>query len=157
MKNYKKLLAVITAIGILGAAGAVYAAASKTPAEIASGLTGKSIEEVNTERASGKTYGTMAKEAGKLDEFKSQMLEQKKAILDQKVKDGIMTQERADEIYNALKSNMANCDGTGNSGIGRKYGAGFGQGNGKGCGKGQGRGVCGGGGCTMGTGSGMNR
>lgn len=122
-------------LGIMGAMGVAYAASLKTPAEIASGVTGKAISEVTTERNNGKTYGTIAKEAGKLDEFKLQMLENKKAMLDQRVKDGRLTQDRADEIYNNIKTNQSICDGTGS---GRKGGCG-GQGAG-GCGMGRGQG-----------------
>jgi len=143
MKNMKKFIAVIAAIGVLGTAGVVYAATVKTPAEIAAALTGKTVEEVNNSRAAGDTYGSIANDAGKLDEFKVQMLEQKKAILDQRVKDGTLTQQQADEIYSAIKNNQATCDGTGNAQLGRKYGAGFGSGAGKGqgMGKGMGRGA----------------
>jgi len=65
----KKLVAAATIVGILGVvgvAGASYATGATTPA--------------------GKTYGTIAKDAGKLDEFKAENLEQKKAILGQRVK-----------------------------------------------------------------------
>jgi hypothetical protein len=161
MKNLKKMIAAVTVVGMLGAAGAAYAATAKTPAEIASELTGKPIEDLYKERASGKTYGTIAKDAGKLEEFKAQMLEQKKAILDQRVKDGKLTQEQADGIYNSIKDNQAICDGTGSAGIGKKYGAGFGQGNGMGRGRGAGRGAGmyngGGFGGGMGAGRGLNR
>ncbi|HEX3028708.1 MAG TPA: DUF2680 domain-containing protein [Clostridia bacterium] len=145
MKRTKKLAALLVAIGmigILGTAGAVYAATTaKTPAEIVSGLTGKSVEDLNKERASGKKYGTIAKEAGKLDEFKAQMLEQKKAVLDQRVKNGTLTQQQADQIYNNIKNNQATCDGTGNAAIGRNNGAGFGGGHGMGQGRGCGMGM----------------
>ncbi len=156
MKNFKKLVAVIAAVGILGTAGAAYAAEVKTPAEITVGLTGKTVDDVSKERAAGKTYGTIANEAGKLDEFKAQMLEQKKALLDQRVKDGTLTQQKADEIYNAIKNNQANCDGTGNAQIGKKYGAGFGNGIGSGMRQGMGRGMGrrAGAGDGMGTGAG---
>ena len=152
MKNLKKIMAVAASVFVLTAAGAVYAAAAKTPAEIAAGLTGKTVEDLYKERAAGKTYGTIAKEAGKLDEFKAQMLEQKKAILDQRVKDGRLTQAQADEIYNAIKNNQASCDGTGSAGMGRKFGAGFGQGGGMGRGQGAcgGAGACNGGGMRAG-------
>lgn len=149
MKNMKKLIAVIAAVGILGMAGAAYAATVKTPAEIAAALTGKTVENVNEERAAGKTYGTIANDAGKLDEFKAQILEQKKAILDQRVKDGTLTQAQADEIYNAFKNNQATCDGTGSAMIGRGMGRGFGMG--------RGIGACQGAGSTSGTGTGIGR
>jgi len=128
----KKFIAMLTVIGILGASGVVFAATAKTPAEIASIVTGKTVEDITKERAAGKTYGTIANEAGKLEEFKVQIIEQKKEILDQRVKDGEITQEQADEIYNAIKNNQLTCDGTGNAGLGRKYGVGFGQGCGLG-------------------------
>lgn len=145
MRNMKKFVAILAAVGILGTAGVAYAATVKTPADIAAGLTGKTVEDVVKERATGKTYGTIANEAGKLDEFKAQMLEQKKAVLDQRVKDGTLTQQQADEIYNAIKNNQATCDGTGNVRIGSKNGAGFG------CGAGAGQGMGG----RMGRGAGM--
>lgn len=160
MKNLKKLVAVVVAVGVLGTAVAAFAATAKTPADIVAGLTGKTVEDVTKDRAGGKTYGTIAKDAGKLDEFKAQMLEQRKALLDQRVKDGIITQERADAIYNAMKSNQAICDGTGNAGLGMKNGAGCaagGCGIGNGQGRGAGKGMGGGFGTGMGAGRGLNR
>lgn len=141
MKGFKKLTAVLVVVGMFIAAGAVYAAVS-SPADIAAGLTGKTVEDLYKERAAGKTFGVIAKDAGKLEEFKSQMIEQKKAILDQRVEEGKLTQQEADEIYNAMKNNMANCDGTANGGkMGQKFGAAFGQGRGMGQGAGVGRGA----------------
>ena len=140
MKNFKKLVAAATIVGMLGVvgvAGASYATGSATPAGIVSALTGKSVEEVTAERAAGKTYGTMANDAGKLEEFKVQTLEQKKAALNQRVKDGILTQVQADATYNSLMANQATCDATGSARIGQKNGAGFGQGMGMGSGSGQ--------------------
>lgn len=143
MMNFKKLLVVATVVGLFGAAGAAYAATAKTPAEITAELTGKNVTELYNERSTGKTYGTIANEAGKLSEFKTQMLEQKKIILDQRVNEGRLTQEQADNIYSAMQSRQSNCDGTGN-GMGQNCGPGFGQGNGmgNGIGNGNGTGVC---------------
>lgn len=159
MKGLKKFVAATVAFGVVGV-GSAFAATLTTPAEITSQLTGRTIAELTQERATGKTYGTIASEAGKLDEFKSQMLEQKKTILEQRVAEGRLTQQRADEIYSAMKNNQAACDGTRNEGIGRKYGAGFGQGSGMGAGqmsKGAGmRNGSGTGGC-MGFGRGVNK
>jgi hypothetical protein len=157
MKNMKRLIVLVAAVGVLGLAGVAYAADIKTPADIAAALSGKSVADVTMERAEGKTYGTIAKEAGKLDEFKAQMLEQKKAVLDQRVKDGTLTQQQADEVYNRVKTNQAACDGTGNAGIGKKYGTGFGQGNGMGRGMGRGAGVGNGSYGGAGYGMGINR
>jgi len=146
MKNFKKLVAAATIIGIIGVAGvagASYATGSTTPAGIVSTLTGKSLEQVTVERAAGKTYGAIAIEAGKLDEFKAENLEQKKVILDQRVKDGYLTQAQADAAYDTMKANQATCDGTGSARMGQRNGSGSGQGMGMGAGQrnGGGRGM----------------
>lgn len=156
MKHFKKLAVVVAILGVLGTAGVAYAATTKTPAEVVSVLTGKTIQDVTKERAAGKTYGTIAKDAGKLDQFKVQMLELRKEVLDQGVKDGTITQERADILYNAMKSNQAACDGTGKAGLGMKKGAGCASG-GCGLGNGQGRGAGRGMGRGMGAGRGFNK
>jgi hypothetical protein len=134
MKRFLKVTVITAVLLALGTVGTAFAATYKTPAEIVSALTGKTTDEVTSERATGKTYGTIANEAGQLDEFKAQMLEQKKAYLDQQVKDGTLTQERADEIYNAMKEAQLTCDGTGSG----SRGAGCGLGNGTGTGAGAG-------------------
>ena len=146
MKNFKKLIAVATIIGslsVVGVAGAAYATGATTPAGIVSALTGKSVEAVTAERAAGTTYGAIAQEAGKLDEFKTETLVQRKAMLDQRVKDGNITQEQADTFYKSMEANQATCDGTGSAGMGQKSGMGFGPGAGKhnGGGMGMGRGM----------------
>ena len=159
MKNFKKLIATATIVGILGVvgvAGASYATGATTPAGIVAGLTGKSVEEITAQRVAGTTYGTIAKEAGKLEEFKTENLVQKKAILDQRVKDGNLTQEQADAIYKSIADNQATCDGTGSAGIGQRNGAGFGQGMGMGQGMGRGAGQHNGGGFGGGMGRGRS-
>lgn len=147
MKGFKKFIAAVTIVGVLSAAGVSFAAAAMIPAEITAGLTGKTVEEVYQERQSGKSFGTIANESGKLEEFKAQMLEQKKAVLEQRVKEGKLTQEQADSISSNIKNNMANCNGSGEGGMGMGHGAG------KGMGIGAGRGMCNGGGYGMGNGT----
>lgn len=127
MKKFKKIVAAAVAVAVLTTAGIAFAAELITPAEIISELTGKPLENLYEERNSGKTYGTIANENDVLADFKSQMLEQKKAILDQKVLDGALTQEKAEEIYKTLEENIANCDGSGCVGIGKNNIAGFGK------------------------------
>ena len=128
MKKFKKFAVIGLAMLVVGAMSVTALAASyKTPAEVVAGLIGKTVDGVIEERNdSGKTYGAIASDAGKLSEFKSQMLEQKKAALQERVAAGTMTQERADEIIAALERNQPNCDGTGSGRIGQKMGAGFG-------------------------------
>ena len=123
----KKTITIALVVGVISAMGVAYAAVAKTPAEIVSGLTGKSVTQLTEERSQGKTYGTIAKEAGKLDEFKAQMLEERKIMLDELVKEGKLTQERADAIYENMKNNQLSCDGTGNARMGgRQCGVGSG-------------------------------
>jgi len=55
---------------------------------------------------------------------------QKKAILDQRVKDGNITQEQADTVLKLMETNQATRDGTGGAKIFQKSGMGFGQGRG---------------------------
>ena len=143
MKNFKKLIAAATIVGVLGVTGAAYAVGVTTPAGIVAGLTGQTVAQVNAERAAGKTYGTIASEAGKLDEFKAENLEQRKAVLDQRVKDGNMTQAQADAAYNTMKANQATCDGTGSArmGLGNSSAQGMGMGMSAGRRNGGGRGM----------------
>ncbi|MGE4484135.1 MAG: DUF2680 domain-containing protein [Oscillospiraceae bacterium] len=156
MKKFGKIAAVGAIVLVIGATSVTALAASgySTPADIVAGLTGKTAEDVIAERAdTGKTYGTIADEAGVLDEFEDQMLESKEAILEERVADGTMTQERADAIITAMEENQANCDGSGTGGIGAGLGAGFGMnGNQANC-DGSGTGGIGAG---LGTGFGMN-
>ena len=156
MRNFKKLVAAATIVGMLGIVGvasASYATGATTPAGIVSALTGQTVDQVTAERVAGKTYGTIAKDAGKLEEFKTENLDQRKAVLDQRVKDGSLTQAQADATYNAMKTNQATCDGTGNAKLGQKNGAGFGQGMGMGMGSGSGQRNGGGRGRGMSTGN----
>ncbi|NTW05938.1 MAG: DUF2680 domain-containing protein [Peptococcaceae bacterium] len=149
MKGIKKLVVMATVIGVLGIAGAAYAATDLNPAQIVSGLTGKTVDQIYEERAAGKTLAAIAKDEGKLEEFKVSILEQKKKVLDQRVAAGSITQEQADKVYNSIKSNQAICNGDGAPASGRGIGLGFGQGGGNGMKKGMGNG--------SGAGFGINR
>lgn len=156
MKIMKKVLVTGAVVLAMGATALTALAATKalTPAEILAGLTGKPVETVIAERnETEQTYGALASDYGVLDKFQSQMLEEKKEYLEQRVKDGTMTQERADAILAAIEANQADCDGTGNgsraglgAGFGGGCGVGIGGGNGGGYGRGNGNGA-GGRGC----------
>lgn len=130
MKNLRHVLAASLVIVAMGVTSITVFAASKydSPAEAAAALTGKSVEEVlKIRQEENKTLGTQVDEVGKLDEFQQEILEQKKEILQERVTDGRLTQEQADEILLNLETNQANCDGTGFGG-GMMNGLGFGQG-----------------------------
>lgn len=142
MKSIKKLITVSACALVLSAMVVTTFAASayKTPAEAVAGLTKREVQSVIDERTTtGKTYGTIANEAGVLEAFKSEVLQIKKDALAARVAAGTMTQAQADAIIKSIEANQATCDGTGNGGgIGRGAGAGFGagagQGRGMGCG-----------------------
>lgn len=154
MKKMKKILVVTAVVGLLGASGLMaYAATAQTPAEITAEVTGRTVEDVYAEHQEGSSYGTIASEAGVLDEFKELMLEQKKEVLDERVAAGTLTREEADAIYNTLVENQLTCDGTGSEGVKMQNGAGFGSANclHDGTGRGMGKGS------RMGQGGGMGR
>jgi len=156
MKNLKKIALIGAVVLTIGAASipALAASSYNTPAEVVAGLTGKSVESVTTEKIeTGDTFGALADEYGVLTQFKSQMLEQKKADLEERVAADTMTQEHADAIIAAMEVRQANCDGTCSGGTGARMGAGFGGMNGN-----RGGGARGGSGCGLGfrTGSAQN-
>ncbi len=129
MKNIKKKLTAAAAVLTVGLLGVTAFAASdyKTPAEVAAGVTGRTVESVTEERTeTGKTYGTIASEDGKLAEFKDGILELRKDQLSDRVADGSMTQAQADKTITAIEENQAVCDGTGSAGVGRGFGLGCG-------------------------------
>lgn len=152
MKNMKRVLVTGAVVLAMGATAVTALAVTKTltPAEILAGITGKPVETVITERnETEQTYGALASDYGVLDKFQSEMLEEKKEYLEQRVAEGTMTQERADAILAAIEANQADCDGTGNGGR-----AGLGAGFGGGCGAGIGGGFGGGFGRMNGNGAG---
>lgn len=154
MKSMKKLITVgACALALSAMAVTTFAASAyKTPGEAVAGLTNREVQSVIDERtATGKTYGTIANEAGALEAFKSEMLEIKKDVLAARVAAGTMTQAQADAIIASIEANQVNCDGTGgtgNCGYGAGCGFGGGFGAGAGQGRGMGRGVCGGAGLS---------
>ncbi len=144
MRKLKKLTKlIIGGVMVLSLGAVAFADSVMTPAQIYSDVTGKSVEEAYEDRQSGKTYGQLAQEEGKYEEFKEQLLENRKDLLEERVAEGTMTREQADSII----ERMEECDGTNQGqnrlGLGRLNGAcGNGQcgtGNGQGQGFGQGR------------------
>jgi len=158
MTKTKKTILIAAVIALIGAVsiGAYAATTYETPAEAAAGVTGSTVEEVVAQRLeTGQTYGAIADDAGQLDAFRDAMIQMKQDILDQRVADGTITQERADAIMDAVRERAAACDGTGPAdgtrlgggfGFGRSgetgRGMGMGRGAGQGYGMGRGQGAC---------------
>lgn len=146
----KKIIVIIAivAVMLIGSTVALAATAAKTPPEIVSDLTGKTVEQVTDARQDGKTYGAQAADAGKLEAFKQERLAQYKLALDAAVKEKRLTQAEADKLYDAMKARMETCTGNG-TGMGAGNGCGLGNGA-RGQGRGMGLGRTGGcGNCTQ--------
>jgi len=79
--------------------------------EILSKLTGEKIEKIAELKKEYKTYGDIASEYGKRDEFRKENLELKKEIIEEKVKGGDLSREEANSIITKIESRMKNCDG----------------------------------------------
>ncbi|MDQ2087173.1 hypothetical protein RBH29_12120 [Herbivorax sp. ANBcel31] len=123
MKNLKKVVAATVAVSVIASAGIVFASEYKRPVEIASEVTGDSTEDLRNIRVEEeRTYGNIAEDYGKLDEFRTIMLEQKKALLDEKVESGDITQDQADEIHESF------CSDVGQMNFGKDFSLGFGKG-----------------------------
>jgi hypothetical protein len=159
MKSKKLITGLVVVVLAVGAISATAFAASaySSPAQAVAGLTGRTEESVIAQRTeTGDTYGTIANEAGVLDQFKDEMLSIREDTLAERVAAGTMTQERADEILAAMKIRQETCDGTGlgQNGTGACGANGQGSANAQGAGNGQkqnGSGQCGGNGtCTVG-------
>ena len=130
MKNFRKVSVIAAIVLVIGATSVTGFAAStyQTPAEAVAGLTGKTVENVIAERQeTNKTYGKIAADAGKLNEFKIEKLEMKKDNLNAQVTAGNITQEKADTIVKAIEEQQMNCDGICSEKIGQKEGARFGS------------------------------
>lgn len=101
IRNFKKLIisgALLAALSV-GTASALAQPAYTNPMQIAASLTGRSVDSIADEcYTSGKSPAQIADEAGKLDEFKADMQDLRKARLDKAVAEGRMSQERADRI-----------------------------------------------------------
>ncbi|MFH5835407.1 hypothetical protein ACHAL6_04920 [Proteiniclasticum sp. C24MP] len=142
MKKIRNIVAAGALTLAMGVTSLTVFAAAKydSPQEALAGITGKTIEELEDERYDeGKTYGEIAAEAGKLDEFKDELFEQKKEIIEERVAEGNLSREYADEILERIEDNQATCFGTGERGSGMMGGFGFRFGGGRGNGFGRNR------------------
>lgn len=141
MHILKKLLAtgaVVLTIGLIAPTLMTQAAQTKieTPVEITANLTNRTIESILKEMwETGKSPVQIADEAGKLTDFEKETLAQQKKILNQRVKDGLMTQTQADNIINSIEESQTYGYGYGYGGCGYNYGGGYrrGYGYGGGC------------------------
>lgn len=113
MTRLKRMIIVGTIVLTVCSTGMTVFATSqyKTPAEAVAGITGRTVESVINEKVeTGKTYGEIAKAAGKFEEFKAENLQIQKDNINAQVANGILTQEKADSIIKAIEENQAICN-----------------------------------------------
>lgn len=143
----KRMMVLGLSVVIIGGTAAFAASPAENYADIAS----VTVEEAYAAREEGQSFGQLAEEQGLLDEFKVQILADKKVTIEQRVEEGLMTREEADEFFNKMEANMENCDPGNPSRLGKELGMKFGNGNGKGKRLGEGQGK------RDGTGTGMRK
>lgn len=136
MKKLNKILIIgLVLLIVLATSITAFAFTGRTPAEIVAGLTGKTTDETYKIRyESGKTYGQIAYDEGEdvWEEFRNEMLQNKKAIIEERVKEGVLSQEEADEIISNIEEMQDYClENGGGFGMMRNIGKGngFGMGN----------------------------
>lgn len=142
MKKKLTTITVIAVVLLIGATSVFAYADYLSPAQIYAKLKGISDEEAYELRGTGVTYGQLAEEEGIGEEFREEMLQNKKELIQQRVEEGILTQEQADALIERMELNITNCNGAG-YGLRANTGMGFGRSSGfrGGCGGyGQGRG-----------------
>ncbi len=125
MKSVRNIVAASVLSLAMGVTSFTVFAAAKydSPQEALAGMTGKTVEEIAQERAEkNKTYGAIAAEEGVLDEFKTEILEQKKEVLQERVSEGNLGQEDADKIIERIQDHQEACDGEGSLGPGMMEG-----------------------------------
>ncbi|MCF8019183.1 MAG: hypothetical protein K9L62_07190 [Vallitaleaceae bacterium] len=135
MKKSRKLVVSMSALVLVAATSiGVYAAENMSPAQSLSELTGMSVEELY-EAKGDQTFGVLAQELEVEDAFRTDMVANKLAIIEERVAQGTITREAADEMIAVILENQENCDGTGLNQGDLRLGLGFGQGNGMGTGE----------------------
>lgn len=102
------IFSITTSVTVFGSYGYT------TNLEALSGITGKTQEDILTERIENKkAYCTIAYESGKLDEYKTAVLKIQKDRIANQVSSGYITQEQADGIIKNIENNQNLCDGLG--------------------------------------------
>ncbi len=111
--KWTKMVILFGLMAVMVSVPAFAASQYTSPADAVAGITDRTLESILEEKfKEGKTYAEIANEAGKLEEYKEELFQLKKDLLDEKVADGTLTQEIADEMLAAIEERMAACDGT---------------------------------------------
>lgn len=125
MKNVRNIVAAGVLSLAMGVTSMTVFAAAKydSPQEALSEMTGKTVEQIVEKRAEeNKSYGAIALEEGILDEFKAERAEQKKEAIQERVTEGNLGQEEADQIMERIQEHQEACVGERNIGEGMMQG-----------------------------------
>ena len=125
----RKITALIAAGAIISVMMAVdvSAACYRTPLGACAGVTGESASYIAQQRYAGAAYGSLAQEAGKLDDYHEAILEMQKERFSQLVREGRLPQEQADEMLKIMEEQQYLCEGIGDC-LGAEGGCGYGYG-----------------------------
>lgn len=105
----KKLVLLMAVVMVFGTMSVAFADSSFNPASVFARLKGVDEEMAYQMRTEANLrFGELAEKEGFSEDFRKEMQEVKKARLGELVKEGKITQKRADEIL----ANMETCDGT---------------------------------------------
>ena len=109
------VIASLLAVGVGVTSLTVYAQAKyETPREALSAITGKTTDEIHALRyEEGMSHAELFETDAQYEDFKSEVLEQRKERIDERVLDGRISQERADEIKNQMDENTEMFEGRG--------------------------------------------
>jgi len=121
----KAVSLVLVGVVTLSMGAMAFADSFKTPAENYANLADVTVEQAYELKGTDKTFGELAKNAEFLEEFQEANLESRKALLMQRVEEGVITQERANELLKMMEE--IKCDGTNNHLLRDEMKLGFGR------------------------------
>lgn len=145
-KSYKIALGILlSAVLLMSLASVSFAATDTTKARFGYGLRLRAggappsagpktlslkPEDVRAQRLAGKTLADIAKDKGvESEKLKDAILESRKALLQERVKDGSITQEQADAILKQMEERISFClENGGGCGLGYGHGGMMGPG-----------------------------
>lgn len=115
MKLKNTIIAGLLALGVGVTSLTVYAQANyDSPREALSAMSGKTMDEIHELRFEEEmTHRDFFETEEQYNKFTDEVLNQRKDIIDERVEDGRLTQERADEIKDQMDENPEMFEGRG--------------------------------------------
>lgn len=110
MLKAKKILLVAGIASILGTSATALASNEHMSANISHNLRNETVNEVNKDKPCDEHNDKCPKKFKNSEEFRTKILERKKKMLQEKVKEGVITQEKADEILKSIQERLENME-----------------------------------------------